>query len=94
MHSAGATPQHVLTAIINVDRLASILFTLLICIKDSTASTSNCLMLRHHILVSTDKRECAKHAMSNIPIDGIFAEGHDIATCPELPLDLPHNMPK
>jgi hypothetical protein len=41
LHSAGATPQHVLTAIINFDRSALILLTLLICMNDSTTSTSN-----------------------------------------------------
>ena len=34
----------------------------------------------------------AKHAVSNIPIDGIFAEGHAIAPCPELPLDLCNHL--
>jgi hypothetical protein len=29
-------------------------------------------MLLHHTLVSADERERAKHAKSNIPIDGIF----------------------
>ena len=38
-------------------------------------------MLRHHTLVSADERERAKHAKSNIPCDGIFAEGHVIAPC-------------
>ncbi len=38
-------------------------------------------MLRHHTLVSVDERERAKHAKSNIPCDGFFAEGHAIAPC-------------
>ena len=49
-------------------------------------------MIRHHTLVSTDEGERAKHAKSNIPIDGIIAEGHAIAPCPELPLDLCNHL--
>jgi hypothetical protein len=49
-------------------------------------------MLRHHTLVSADERERAKHAKRNIPIDGIFAEGHANAPCPELPLNQCNHM--
>ena len=45
-------------------------------------------MPRHRTLVSAGERERADHAKSNILIDGIFAEGHANAPCPELPLDL------
>jgi len=43
-------------------------------------------------LVSADEREHTKHAKSNIPIDGIFAEGHVIAPRPELHLDLCNHL--
>jgi len=49
-------------------------------------------MLWHHTLVSVDEGARAKHAKSNIPIDGIFAEGHAIAPCPELSLDLCNHL--
>jgi len=49
-------------------------------------------MPRHHTIVSAGKRERANHAKSNIPVDGISAEGHAIASHTELPMDLCNHL--
>ena len=54
----------------------------------STSNSKACFGIIPSYMRTRDERKRAKHAKSNIPIDGFFAEGHALAPCPELPLDL------